>query len=266
MKQQLQFIATACISSATGFILAQGLAAMSPEVVIVYPPADQALLPVHHVKASAEAQPCPYPLQNQGVQTAQSKHLIRQQSGNAANQAFPQTSSLAAYTAAVAASQLPATALLIRLEDADFSELMQQHQQDGQVTPQSTSYQQQLTDFFQQQADVVQLDQLTCSSGLCEVDIQLLQPRQWQQVFAQLTAQPWWQSISYQRDADSGPLTDDAAVKLILQQSWAVPTPDQSAPVADFSVGSVSDDRQDEHQDDYHQNDYLQAHKSGEHL
>lgn len=271
MKQQLQFIATVFISCATGFMLAQGLAMMSPEVVMVYPPADQALLPVHQVNSSTEAQPCPNLPQNEGVKTALSEHLTRRQGEGSANQAFSKTSSLAAYTAAVAASQLPATALLIRLEDTDFAELRQQHQQDGQVTPQSISYQQQLTDFFQQQADLVQLDQLTCSSGLCEVDIRLLQPRHWQQVFNQLTTQPWWQSISYQRDAPDHGLTNDAAMTLILQQSWAVPGPDQSSPVADFSVGSVSDDRQDEHQHDYHQADYHQTYnpqtsKSGEHL
>lgn len=228
-------------SFGAGFLLADGLAKSAPELVFVKGEPTAATTKSETVKCAAasmaavvdEPQENPRASLADMVSHSISTHQVQ------TDIAMP----LESYSALVAAQQRPATELILQIDDADFAQMIDQQQQDQQFDAQSELYQQQLSTFLAAYPEVVQSQFLTCSSKFCLLELDVQNFAAWPALFKSLTAQQWWQSISYQSTAESGAASaaENAAngeqqprrMTLLLQHDWVPAADQQQLAVAD---------------------------------
>jgi hypothetical protein len=206
-------------SFATGFLFADGLATAPTDLVFVKSqPSD--------VSTTTEKMKCEItrlesPDRHVQSQTSASKH--EKMSSPSISQIQPDIAmTLESYSAQVASQQRPATELILQIEDADFVQMIEQQQQDQQFDAQSERYQLLLSEFFSAYTDVVQQRFLTCSSRFCLLELEVQNSTAWPMVFKTLTAQQWWQSMSYQSAADMVAFSQQQSsqITLLLQHDW----------------------------------------------
>jgi len=219
-------------SFGAGFLLADGIAKSAPELVFVQGAPTAAAPKAEAVKCDVASMAAPViDEQQRAIERDVVTHHTFSINQSQTDIAMP----LASYTALVASHQRPATELILQIEDADFAQMIEQQQQDQQFDAQSELYQQQLNEFITAYPEVVQPQVLTCSSRFCLLELEVQNFAAWPALFKTLTAQQWWQSISYQSAAESTANTEQhkTTITLLLQQDW-VPTADpQQVAVAD---------------------------------
>lgn len=206
-------------SFGTGFLLADGLATATPDLVFVKSqPSD---VSSRTEKMNCEMTMLESPVRHVQSQTSASKH--EKISSPSISQIQPEIAmTLESYSALVASQQRPATELILQIEDADFVQMIEQQQQDQQFDAQSERYQLLLSEFFSAYTDVVQQRFLTCSSRFCLLELEVQNSTAWPMTFKTLTAQQWWQSMSYQSAADNAAFSQQQSsqITLLLQHDW----------------------------------------------
>lgn len=221
-------------SFATGFLLADGLAKSAPELVFVPAAAttqrltEQCETTVEFASTRAGKKPAPANLTGNSAPHSSVSRL-----DNSADLMMP----LEKYSALVASQQRSATELILQLEDADIVQMIEQQQQDQQFNAQSDSYQQLLNEFMTTYPEVVQPQLLTCSSRFCLLELDIHNFSAWPALFNTLTAQHWWQSISYQSAAEhaANNTLQTGRITLLLQHDWDPASGSQQLAVADGS-------------------------------
>ena len=229
-------------SFGAGFLLADGLAKSAPELVFVQGEPTAATTKPETEKCAGASMAAAV-LDEQPDKHANKQHLAskrdvavqRTVSTHETDIAMP----LESYSALVASQQRPATQLILQIDDADFAQMIEQQQQDQQFNAQSELYQQQLHEFMNAHPEVVQPQYLTCSSRFCLLELEVQNSAAWPAMFKALTAQQWWQSISYQSAAEN--VAESAAnseqqsrrITLLLQQDWVLAADPQQLAVAD---------------------------------
>ena len=206
-------------SFGTGFLLADGLATSSPELVLLTSPPSNVTTETQKVKCEIASQESP--AKHFESKTFVSKH--ENISAESTSQIQPNIAMpLENYSALVAAQQRPATELILQIEDTDFVQMIEQQQQDQQFDAQSERYQRQLSEFFSAYPNVVQQRYLTCSSRFCLLELEVQNSNAWPLTFKTLTAQQWWQSMSYQSAAEHAAYDNQQSsqITLLLQQDW----------------------------------------------
>ncbi|RVU37394.1 hypothetical protein EOE67_10970 [Rheinheimera riviphila] len=231
-------------SFGAGFLLADGLAKSAPELVFVKGEPTAVTSKAETVKCAAASMAVideqPDKLANKQHRATKRDVVAQRTVGvNETDIAMP----LESYSALVASQQRPATQLILQIDDADFAQMIEQQQQDQQFDAQSELYQQQLSEFINAHPEVVQPQYLTCSSRFCLLELEVQNFAAWPALFKTLTAQQWWQSISYQSAAES--VAEIAAesgadseqqsrrITLLLQQDWVLAADPQQLAVAD---------------------------------
>lgn len=220
-------ILTLIMTFASGYLIASQLAQSSPQVLEI---------PSQNMLPACEHQE---PMDVTSVQSAavadrqhslMAQHPLKLPQQEKAQQALaskarqPAELSLAAYSSQVA-SQLPAaTELIIQLDHSEFTQLLENHQQQQGGEMASIDYQQQLADFFAAQP-ALSLQQLDCRADLCLLQLELQDNNKWAQIFDELSAQPWWQSVSYQalsaQSAEGHAATTESRLLILQQQQIA---------------------------------------------
>ncbi|MCT6700284.1 hypothetical protein [Rheinheimera sp. 4Y26] len=212
-------IATLLFAFASGYLIASQLAASSPRVLEVAAQNTQPACENNSTADITSAEPAmqrslqfrPQPASQNKVQQAEQYSIVERSQ--------PEIS-LSAYSSQVA-SELPAvTELILQLEQSEFSQLLENHQQHQGGEMAAMDYQQQLADFFAAQP-ALSLQQLDCRADLCLLQLELQDESKWPQIFGELSSQPWWQSVSYQApsaDSADGYRAATRSRQLILQQ------------------------------------------------
>jgi|GEM_PF-2757925 len=231
-------------SFGAGFLLADGLAKSAPELVFVQGEPTATTTKLETAKCTGASMAAAVVDEQPDKQTNKQHRATKRTAGiNETEIAMP----LESYSALVASQQQPATQLILQIDDADFAQMIEQQQQDQQFDAQSELYQQQLSEFINAHPEVVQPQYLTCSSRFCLLELEVQNSAAWPALFKTLTAQQWWQSISYQSAAESAA---DSAVEsavevgadseqqsrritLLLQQDWVLAADPQQLAVAD---------------------------------
>jgi hypothetical protein len=112
------------------------------------------------------------------------------------------------------AAQLPAaTRLLIRIDDYEFQLLLANHQQQAAGGVAALEYQRELADYLAEQNNLTVLE-LDCRADLCLLEFDIGDEATWPQLFAALSSQSWWLSVSYQNTTEA-----EGARRLLLQQN-----------------------------------------------
>ena len=176
-------------SFGTGFLLADGLATATPDLVFVKSqPSD--------VSTGTEKMNCEMTMLESQVrhvqsQTPTSKH--EKMSSPSISYIQPDIAmTLESYSAQMVSQQRPATELILQREDADFVQMIelqqQQQQQQQKFDAQSERYPLLLSEFFSAHPDVVQQRLLTCSSRFCLLELEVQNSTAWPMMFKTLTA------------------------------------------------------------------------------
>ena len=221
-------------SFGAGFLLADGLAKSAPELVFAQGEPTAATTKAETVKCAGASMAAAVFDEQQDKQHQATKRDVGAQrtvDTNETDIAMP----LESYSALVASQQRPATELILQIDDADFAQMIEQQQQDQQFDAQSDGYQQQLNEFMNGHPEVVQTQYLTCTSRFCLIELEVQNFAAWPALFKTLTAQQWWQSISYQsaieHTANIG--QQSSRITLLLQQDWVPVADQQQLAVAD---------------------------------
>lgn len=218
-------IATLIFTFASGYLIASQLAQSSPQVLEVPTQNMQPACMDQDTADTASAQSAAFTDSQLSLMPQHQVQQPQQAERELASQARqPAEVSLAAYSSRVA-SQLPAaTELIIQLDHSEFAQLLENHQQQQGGEMVAMDYQQQLADFFAAQP-ALHLQQLDCRADLCLLQFELQDDNQWGQVFAVLSSQPWWQSVSYQalsaQSADGQAATTQSRLLILQQQQMA---------------------------------------------
>lgn len=217
-------------SFGAGFLLADGLAKSSPELVFVKSEPTAVTVRAEPVKCNIATLKAPV-IDKQPQGTISGAATLQTVTANVTDIAMP----LASYSALVASQQRPATELILQIDDADFVQMIEQQQQDQQFDAQSELYQQQLSEFIHTYPDVVQPQSLTCSSKFCLLEVEVQNFVAWPTFFKTLTEQQWWQSISYQSALENAANHEQQSnrITLLLQQDWVPVAEQQQLVVAD---------------------------------
>ncbi len=174
-------------SFGTGFLLADGLATATPDLVFVKSqPSD--------VSTGTEKMNCERTMLESQVRHVQShtptsKH--EKMSSPGISHIQPDIAmTFESYSAQVVSQQRPATELILQIEDADFVQMieLQQQQQQQKFDAQSERYPLLLSEFFSAHPDVVQQRLLTCSSRFCLLELEVQNSTAWPMMFKTLTA------------------------------------------------------------------------------
>jgi hypothetical protein len=219
-------------SFGTGFLLADGLATTSPELVFLKSQPSEVSTETKQAKCERATQES----QVGHVQSQPSASKHDKMSLASTLQVQPEIAmALETYSALVAAQQRPATELILQIEDNDFVQMIEQQQQDQQFDSQSERYQRQLSEFFSAYPNVVQQRYLTCSSRFCLLELEVQNSNAWPLTFKTLTAQQWWQSMSYQSAAEHAAYNNQQSsqITLLLQQDWGSVAQSDQLAVAD---------------------------------
>lgn len=221
-------------SFGAGFLLADGLAKSAPELVFVQGEPTAATTKPDTVKCAGASMAAAVVDEQQNKQRQATKRDVVAQRTVGIHEtdiAMP----LASYSALVTSQQRPATELILQIDDADFAQMIDQQQQDQQFDAQSELYQQQLNEFMSAYPEVVQPQYLTCSSRFCLLELEVQNFAAWPTMFKTLTAQQWWQSISYQSAIEHTANSDQQSgrITLLLQQDWVPVADQQQLAVAD---------------------------------
>lgn len=231
----LQMVLLIAASFGTGFLIADGLAQAAPELQL-----NPAHAPVE--PARIEAVDCGVS-DRSTTQTDTAAGLVADSATNQVQSEIPDTSKpqseldtvtmpLELYSAVTSAQQLPATELILQVDATDFEQMLELQRQDYEYSAQSDLYQQQLSEFMAAYPSVVQTQALRCGSRFCLMELKLQDMAAWPTLFKTLTAQQWWQSISYQNSAEQN-AEDPGHVTLLLQQDWVPESNSQNIAVAD---------------------------------
>lgn len=210
MKNTL-LISTLLLTFASGYLIANSLAALSPQVLEVA--ATEAPSCQQHATAPQPEPVAAITLASNQVETAQKAHSDNSMTAKSANRTNPAELTLNDYSNAIAAQLPAATRLLIRIDDNEFQQLLANHQQQAAGDLAALEYQNELTDYLAEQNDLTVL-QLDCRVDLCLLELDIHDEASWPQLFAGLSSQSWWQSVSYQSATAAG-----GARRLLLQQN-----------------------------------------------
>lgn len=216
-------IATLIFTFASGYLIASQLKQSSPQVLEVVA---QNIRPACENNNAADITSVE-PKMQRGMQfrpMPASQHKVKQAEQHTIADIPQPEISLSAYSNQVT-SQLPAaTQLIIQLEQSEFAQLLENHQQQQGGEMAAMEYQQQLADFFAAQP-ALSLQQLDCRADLCLLQLELQDAGKWPQIFGELSSQPWWQSVSYQalsnNSADAHAATAQSRQLLLQQQQMA---------------------------------------------
>lgn len=230
-------------SFGTGFLVADGLAQASPE--LQFEP-QTAVIAATGLPDAENCEGMSLTTSTVSSKTdigfvAQDNQVDNRRSGTTNSHVKSENSdivmSLDTYSAIAAAKQLPATELILQLDAADFEQMLELQQQDQEYSAQSELYQQQLIDFMSSYPSVVQPQNLSCGSKFCLLELELQDAAAWPALFKTMTAQQWWQSISYQSAAQN---VDEQLfrVTLLLQQDWVSASDLQTVATADGEFGN----------------------------
>lgn len=219
-------------SFAAGFLLADGLAKSAPELVFVQ--SDPAAASTRAEAMECEVATQEVPVIDKQLQTTE-QNLVTNRTVSKNQAQTDVAMALESYSALVASQQRPATELILQIEDADFAQMIEQQQQDQQFDAQSDLYQQQINEFMSAHPEVVQPQVLTCSSRFCLLELEVQNVAAWPALFKTLTAQQWWQSISYQSAAENTVKSEQQTTRitLLLQHDWVPVSEQQQLAVAD---------------------------------
>lgn len=204
-------IATLLLTFASGYLIASNVAASSPVLL--------------EVAAATEVVSCQ---QNVGLPNADKTKVgeITPHQTNAftatsvantntpesAKRGNPAEMTLNDYSNTIAAQLPAATRLLIRIDDNEFQQLLANHQQQAAGDLAALEYQNELADYLSEQHDLTLLE-LDCRADLCLLEIDVQDETAWTKIFAGLSSQSWWQSVSYQSAAEGA-----GSRRLLLQQ------------------------------------------------
>lgn len=203
-------IATLLLTFASGYLIASSLTASSPVVLEVAataaPSCQQALvLPTSNKGGSIETTPHRAAALNTTAVEPTGTLL-------SANRINPAELTLNDYSNIIAAQLPAATRLLIRIDDNEFQQLLANHQQQAAGDLVALEYQHKLADYLSAQHDLT-LQELDCRADLCLLEIDVQDETAWSKIFAGLSSQSWWQSVSYQSITEVG-----GRHRLLLQQ------------------------------------------------
>ncbi|WP_157605584.1 hypothetical protein [Rheinheimera sp. SA_1] len=234
-----QIVLLIAASFGTGFLLADGLAQAAPELQFTPQTAVVAAVESSGAESCADVEAAAFHSQPDiGAVVPEgeidSANTVNSKRGVIADNSYI-FMSLDTYSAVAAAKQLPATELILQVEQADFEQMLELQQQDQEFNEQSELYQQQLTEFMASYPTVVQPQQLSCGSRYCLLELDLQDAAAWPALFKALTAQQWWQSISYQSAAQNMDNSHDQQFRLtlLLQQDWVAESDQQTVAAAD---------------------------------
>lgn len=234
----IQMIMLIGASFGTGFIVADGLAQMSPVLQMNPPPTAGAIADIQTndcerfnlVSTATDFDLNSVALTHQhSGQGMSSPHTKQDLDSELSAMTMP----LDLYHAVSAAYQRPATELILQIEPEDFEQMLALQQQDVEYSPQIELYQQQLSEFMSGYPSVIHTLELRCGSRFCLLQLELQDMAAWPTLFKTLTAQHWWQSISYQNRAAKTEWNDNSPnrMTLLLQQDWAGESHSQSVAV-----------------------------------
>ncbi len=205
-------ITTLLLTFASGYLVAVQLTASSPVVLEVAAGNQAAACVTEVVSKTSTNITMPVSEQNDSQPTKRNT----QSPALPAHDAQPVNTaglSLQSYSSLVANRLPEAKELIIQVEDAEFHQLLQNHQQQHSGDLATLEYQQQLADFFAEQSGLSVMT-LDCREDLCLLELEIQHLASWPAVFAELSSQSWWQSVSYQNAIDTSPMR-----RLVLQQS-----------------------------------------------
>ena len=204
-------IATLLLTFASGYLIACSLAASSPvvlEVAATTDPSCQQALELLTSNKGGAIEPTPH-------RASALKTTAVEPTGTllSANRINPAELTLNDYSNTIAAQLPAATRLLLRIDDNEFQQLLANHQQQAAGDIAALEYQGELADYLASQNNLTVLA-LDCRADLCLLELDMHDEASWPQLFAALSSQSWWQSVSYQSATEVG-----GARRLLLQQN-----------------------------------------------
>lgn len=204
-------IATLLLTFASGYLIASSLAASSPVVLEV---AATAAPSCQQHQAAPQPEPVATRARASNQPEAQQKaHPDHNMEANSTNHTNPAELTLNEYSDTIAAQLPAATRLLLRIDDNEFQQLLANHQQQAAGDIAALEYQGELADYLASQNNLTVLA-LDCRADLCLLELDMHDEASWPQLFAALSSQSWWQSVSYQSATEVG-----GARRLLLQQN-----------------------------------------------
>lgn len=221
-------IAILLLTFASGYLIATSLAASSP--VLLEVAATEASSCQQQATAPQSEPVAAVAMASNQVETAQKPHSDNNMTVKSANHTNPAELTLNDYSNAIAAQLPAATRLLIRIDDNEFQQLLANHQQQAAGDLAALEYQSELADYLAEQNDLTVLE-LDCRADLCLLELDIHNEANWPQLFAGLSSQSWWQSVSYQS------ATEVAGARRLLLQQNAGQNLNQTAMLPDDGAG-----------------------------
>ena len=204
-------IATLLLTFASGYLIASSVAASSPSLLEVAT-ATQASSCQQNVVIPAKGETNAEAVVQHQAARLKAAEVDDTTTLPTTSRNHPAELNLDEYSKTIAAQLPAATRLLIRIDDGEFQQLLANHQQQAAGDLAALEYQSELADYLSEQNELTILE-LDCRADLCLLELDVQDEANWPEIFAGLSSQSWWQSISYQSAAEIG-----GARRLLLQQ------------------------------------------------